>query len=160
MGSQIVLPVFPYGHPLKYDTRLKALDFRSILWGCNKTLKRRKRTVIILMSLFDLNDYLEVANNIGVKKTRIVIFSSKEEIKFFKKYSSLFEIKKKKDLQTFIPKIVKVDRIKRLDLVNSTKEIIDPVQELKTNIDLVRTFYDGKDKGLKRVKRYTKTRTK
>lgn len=97
---------FTKAHPLKMISFLSSYKFKPVLFKQELRNPLPNRTVIILLSLFDLPNLVNSIKAVGIRSTRVIIFSSDNEIKFFPEYLPFLVVNKKKDVEFFLPRYI------------------------------------------------------
>jgi hypothetical protein len=134
------LPVFLSTHPLRLESYLKFFDYRVLYYikDGEKVFENRKRTVIVLLSLLELESFLESAGKYKLKRARIVVFSNRKEVGFFPKLKNILDIQKKRTIKIFIPHYFFLQE--KINVNWSVPNMDTPIEELEKSIQLSKTF--------------------
>lgn len=132
------LPTFISTHPLKLEAYLKLCGYKTFFYIKSKeeVFKERKKTVIILLSLLELQDFLKEASANRVKRVRLVVFSNRREINFFPKLKPVLDIRWRKEIKIFIPYHFKLGNSETYETNWEVGNLGEPNLELEKSIQL------------------------
>ncbi len=132
------IPTFINIHPLKIESYLKLAQFK-VKYYYNKQLDRR--SVTILLSLFELEDFLVYLEKNNIERTRFIVFTSYKEIALFPDLKDFLNINSGKKLNFFIPPYIEIIKFPAIWRVLDEKE---PIEELDKCISLSKSVLNLK----------------